>query len=311
MDKIYFVCSDIHSFFQPFKEALQRAGFKKSNPAHCLIVCGDVFDRGDDSLGVYNYIKSIPRARRILIRGNHEQLLLEVLEKSFPEAHDFSNGTVRTVCHLAGLKDWAFDKGYRGPDSLRYLPDEGASLYAFWRLACKRVKESAVYKWIKSAEWKNYYEVDNYIFVHSFIPGKVQAAYSKMTNPFYIPDYAFDYNPKWRTEASEKEWNNAVWGCPYAKFDAGLFEEEAKQGKVLVCGHWHASDFHTRYERAIWRDDSIYFGQHLIALDTCTIVSKQVNVLVIENGACSTEVDGEPLKVYKPSYPIIETKSIN
>ena len=38
-----------------------------------------------------------------MIRGNHEQLLLELLYKSYPDGHDFSNHTVDTVCQLAGV----------------------------------------------------------------------------------------------------------------------------------------------------------------------------------------------------------------
>lgn len=152
MDKIYFVCSDIHSFFQQFKNALRKAGFRKTNPAHHLIICGDIFDRGDETLSVYRYLKSIPRSRRTLVRGNHEKLLLKMLDKTFPDTFDFTNGTVKTLCHIVGLRDFAFDKGWRGEEYLRYLPDEGASLYSMWRFACSKAKESDVVKWFTSDE---------------------------------------------------------------------------------------------------------------------------------------------------------------
>lgn len=98
----YFVVSDIHSFYIELKRALDKAGFNKRNKDHTLIVCGDIFDRGPDTLSVYKFLTSIPKKRCILIKGNHELLYEELLDKSFPESHDFSNHTVDTFCQIAG-----------------------------------------------------------------------------------------------------------------------------------------------------------------------------------------------------------------
>ncbi len=67
--KKYFVVGDIHSFYKPFINELTRKGFDACNNEHVLIVCGDLFDRGPDSKKVYEFIKSLPLDRRILIRG--------------------------------------------------------------------------------------------------------------------------------------------------------------------------------------------------------------------------------------------------
>jgi hypothetical protein len=48
---------------------LTRKGFDACNNEHVLIVCGDLFDRGSESLKLYEFIKSLPKERRILIRG--------------------------------------------------------------------------------------------------------------------------------------------------------------------------------------------------------------------------------------------------
>lgn len=42
MNKKYFVISDPHSFYMEMKTALFKAGFRKSNKEHILIVCGDL-----------------------------------------------------------------------------------------------------------------------------------------------------------------------------------------------------------------------------------------------------------------------------
>lgn len=67
--KKYFVASDIHSFYTPFVKELNKTSFDLNNEEHILIICGDLFDRGSESLKLYEFIKSLPKERRILIRG--------------------------------------------------------------------------------------------------------------------------------------------------------------------------------------------------------------------------------------------------
>ena len=75
--KKYFIVSDIHSFFLELRSSLFRAGFRKKNKDHILIVLGDIFDRGPDSKEVYDYIRSIPKERRIL-GNNHTDYRLRI-----------------------------------------------------------------------------------------------------------------------------------------------------------------------------------------------------------------------------------------
>ena len=92
----YFAISDLHSFATEVKAVLRQAGFNKKNKNHTLIVCGDVFDRGDESLELYKYLRSIPKKRCILIKGNHETLYFELLNKNWPHYYDVTNGTLKT-----------------------------------------------------------------------------------------------------------------------------------------------------------------------------------------------------------------------
>lgn len=98
----YFCISDIHSFGNILEKTLKQCGFDKRNKNHTLIVCGDIFDRGFDTIKVYNYLKSIPKKRCILIKGNHESLYFSLLNKYYPEPCDFGNGTVTTFVEIAG-----------------------------------------------------------------------------------------------------------------------------------------------------------------------------------------------------------------
>ena len=182
----YFVVSDIHSFCSELKYALWKAGFNKKNKDHTLIVCGDIFDRGNKTVEVYKYLKSIPKKRCILIKGNHESLYKELLTKSFPDSHDFSNGTVGAFCNIAGVNEERLNRYYwlAKDISLTYEQIE-EHLYSTWNYIRETVANHKITKWLNSKQWVNYFELDKYIFVHSFIPLKIIAEW-KNTHPFNL-----------------------------------------------------------------------------------------------------------------------------
>ena len=291
----YFFMSDIHSYAKCMKEALKRAGFNKNNPDHILVICGDIFDRGYETLKVYEYIMSLPKERRVMVRGNHELLYLELLESSFPGQHDFSNGTVRTFCAIAGIDENELNIRAKVADS--YIFNTGSSkrdvqqeVMETWRKVKAKVAASPITEWLRSDEWVNYFEIDDLICVHSFIPLRVmrneETKWIKNYPPYQVHPKLLEVIPNWRTEAKRLDWEDATWGCPYKQFDAGHFnaEIEANPKKKLVCGHWHVSDFHNNYEY----DENdrmnlkIYFGDNLVGLDACTAMSQFCNVLVYD-----------------------------
>ena len=147
----------------------------------------------------------------------------------------------------------------------------------------------------------------------------------------FLPASDPKYTPDWRTSMNASDWDRANWGCPYEQFDEGYFKKEAKKGNVLVCGHWHCSDFHLHYERDYQtrysikyaRDDykndinKTYVGDNLIALDACTVLSGFCNVIVIDdkdyiaydqNGNKLTKELSESNIILK--YPKIETVTV-
>jgi hypothetical protein len=288
MNKKYFVTSDIHSFYDEFRSALKEAGYKKRNKDHILIICGDLLDRGPKSIQTIEFLKSIPKSRRILIRGNHELLFKELLEKKFPESHDFTNGTVKTFCQLADMDDRILRNSNYISDILLCkgeLDYDEKLVYKnkldYWKEVVKKVKELKLVEWFNSEDWFDYYELDNYIFVHSFIPLKIKEEYKGLlVHGFPLGHKCYEYDSDWRNSF---DWYDAMWGCPYNKFKDGLFDEEIKKGKVLVCGHWHTSDFYAKVNNDYTKYDCpIYYSDNLIALDACTASTYRVNVLVIE-----------------------------
>ena len=247
-----FVVSDVHSYLEPLKVALDEAGFDSNNEDHWLVSCGDAFDRGPDSGLLWKFLMSLER--KILIKGNHDLLLDECCMREFPYSHDFSNGTVRTINDIGGAGEgYPFDT------------------------CCQRT-------WNKLAAYRdlliNYFETENYIFVHSWIP-----VISKDGLPsHYIYGRSFEFNPDWR-QATEEAWDTAMWGNPFLMAERGLNQT----GKTIVFGHWHCSagwakdegrsEFNEDAKWAIYRNPE----QNIIAIDHCTAHTNKVHVLVLED----------------------------
>ena len=303
----YFIVSDIHSFCSELKSALWNAGCNKRNKDHTLIVCGDVFDCGSETVELYKFLTSIPKKRCILIKGNHELLYEELLEKSFPESHDFSNHTVDTFCQIAG-----YDPEILTPKYWRKFDDvPHERIRQAWQEILTEVKQSPITAWLKSSRWKYWHEVGNYIFVHSFIPLK---------NLDHMPAYytynrKFGYFKDWRETATNFELEDATWGCPYQQYIDGYFKEEAANGKVLVCGHWAVTDFRQHINNKWSEDTSIYKFENIIGLDCGVWKYRDTkayyhpqNVLVIDDNDFNKCYDqyGTELKD-ETSIPIIET----
>lgn len=243
----FFVTSDIHSYYKEFITALKGAGFDENNENHWLIVCGDCFDRGPDSSAVFKYLRDLPR--KVLIFGNHEQLLVDCCERGYAEAHDIHNGTARTI----------FNLGY-GDDF------EDACKYTLKKI--RPFLDGMV----------NYLETKNYIFVHSWIP-----VVNKDGLPaHYTKNRKFEFDPNWR-EASQKEWDAATWGNPFDMAERGLNQT----GKSIIFGHWHCSTGWALAEgRSEFGDDAKfdpYYGDSFIGVDACTAHSGKCNVIVIED----------------------------
>lgn len=291
--KKLFCCSDIHSFFHEWMTALNRKKFDINNPDHILIICGDIFDRGPGSKEVYDFIKKIPLERRILIRGNHEILLRQLCEKKWAESYDYSNGTLDTVHQL---NDWDDERetydyyktlmklekmySYNSPEVRLYEQTKGIWNRRKALFSSPVMKE--VLKWIASDEWVNYFELEDYIFVHSWIPITVYIDWGRTKLLQEIVKSGPDsYREDWRN-ATQSEWEDATWGCPWKRALIGLNQT----GKTIVCGHWHTSDFYnhlTKQKKDIY-DCPVFKSKRykLIGLDACTAGSGKVNVMTLE-----------------------------
>ena len=72
---MHYVISDIHGCYEQYKQMLNLIGFNKND---ILYVNGDVLDRGENPIGVFEHMMA--NSNILPIKGNHEDMGLPVLD---------------------------------------------------------------------------------------------------------------------------------------------------------------------------------------------------------------------------------------
>jgi len=249
--KKLFIFADAHSYYDELMIALNEAGFEYDNNNHIIVSLGDLCDRGTQSREVLNFVNSLPEDRKICIIGNHELLMEDMIKRGMFYSNDISNGTMRTAVDISENKD----------DTIADL------------------KNNKLWNDYKRS-WQYYYEIDDCIFVHGWIPCIHHD--DGFTTGYYKPIEG------WRN-ASRKQFEDATWENGMNAWAHGVREE----GKTIFCGHWHTSWGHCHLhnngvefpekghteQRAIFDP---FIDKGIIALDACTAYSHKVNVYIKE-----------------------------
>ena len=236
--KKIFVISDIHGHGTLMKQALFSAGFDSNNEEHFLVVLGDLFDRGQENRAVWEYLRGVKN--KVIVKGNHEDILEKTLKTGVVNELQIVNGTLSTLLE--------FFRNYSGGRICRMSSRVESEL------------RDRLLRHINATY--DYFETENYIFAHGFLPIDEDGSLEK---------YAY---------ATGEEWYRARWDRWPQRY--GHFK--IPNGKTLVVGHtqtaYYASEFDT--SRPL-NDHSIFFGDGLIAIDGATVSSGVVNVLCIED----------------------------
>lgn len=246
----YYVTSDVHGYCSILKEALAKSGFFKEQEEHKLVILGDLFDRGHEAKELQDFIVELmEKDLVILIRGNHEDMFVEMVTED--------GGYPYRHHVLNGTYDTALQ-----------LTGHGISMDVSENLQMALdARETAFYKKIIPA-MLDFFETKSYVFVHGWLP-----CIREKSSYCYVSD--------WR-KSSDSDWSAARW---YNGIDAA---QTAYENKTILCGHWHASYGHSKYENACseFGDDADftpYYGPRVIAIDACTARSGIVNVVVLED----------------------------
>lgn len=244
MGKRLFVVSDIHGHYRELMQALAGVGFDCENGEHIFVSCGDLFDRGTENVQVYDFVKGLPR--KILIRGNHDEMLYQSLRDGCLTEDALENGTGATVRQLLG-EDALNGAGEIDTVSYRARIDE---ILAF----CDSMR--------------HYYETEEYVFTHGWLPVIFEGRVPRI-------------DPNWR-KASEEAWDTARWLGWHELYDVGATVAE----KTIVCGHrpsWLGYMFDDMRDHNCYE---IFRGEGLVAIDAGTVRSGAVNVLVVDEHTC-------------------------
>ena len=167
--KKLFVVSDVHGHYTLLKEALDQAGFDKDNEDHLLICCGDYFDRGDENMEVLRFFERLKH--KVLLRGNHEDMLLKLLQTGKLLPHHYINGTISTLRNIFGK--YSIDPAN---DTIDF-----SGKTSITERLCEFIEETV-----------DYYETEHYVFVHGWLPENA-------------------LTPEARQKASLEAWEKARW----------------------------------------------------------------------------------------------------
>ena len=258
----YFVVSDVHSFYDAMIDALNKQGFDIENPDHKVIVCGDLFDRGPDTVKCFEFCSALNEADRLIyICGNHEDLLFqcvhELLQFRYIKSHHSHNGTVDTIAQITGINKYDLMNGVFNEHDLldKLMPLMDFITYNTY----------------------DYVVIGDYVFVHGWIPCKMERVSYATTK--------FAYDPEWeKGDWAKARWTNGI----EAAFRGAIIPD-----KTVVCGHFHCSygwskvkmerkEFPSK-SRSDWaKSFEIYTNDGIIALDACTAFSGFTNCWTLE-----------------------------
>ena len=257
----YYVVADVHGYYTILKATLEDKGYFEDKEPHKLIICGDIFDRGNETLKMQSFISDlIDKDEVILIRGNHEDLMVDM-------AHDFECGFGRSILGV----------NYSNGTSESFLALTNYDLVDAKfnpKDAVKVFYETPYYNQILP-RMLDYYETDKYIFVHGWIP--CLTLLESRDKVRYI------YQGDWR-DANKERWDEARWTNGMYAAKCGAIEPN----KTIVCGHFHSSYGHSLLEGKCSEfgkdaDFSPYYAKGIIAIDACTALSGKINCLVLED----------------------------
>ncbi len=248
-----FVVSDIHDHYDLLIDALNCNGFDINAANHRLIVCGDAFYSGPQPGELFVFLRALEeKGRLVFIYGNHDIELLDNLRSQHftrPANRRCAELIVQHLTQKTGLAD-----------------EELAS-------ECDRLGFTRFLSEIPV--W--YYENENYVFAHGFIPTEKKT-----------------YRPDWRN-ATEREWRTAA-----ARGDAMMLSMRygvSEPNKKIVCGHYSAARCYLMknatyadWENKIYKDVSgvpaegfkPFFGDTFIAIDQSVKKTGFMNCVVLE-----------------------------
>ena len=237
----YFVSGDIHGFYDEWQSALKEKGFDINNPNHKIILCGDLFDCGHQPKEIIDFVLK-HKDKVILIRGNHEDLMEQMIERNSSDYGDLCNGTAQTIVDL--------------------YPEWQISEFDLKKIA----KETRLQEVLDMCI--DYYETKHYIFVHGWIPIIENCC-------LYDSEWRTARKECWE----KARWSNPVEMFRYEIYEPN---KTIVCGHWHCSALWHEQNPDKYEEFGDKAKFEPFITKNMIAIDACTAYSKKINVLIIE-----------------------------
>lgn len=238
----YFVSSDIHGFYDEWMKTLKDKGFDINNPNHKIIICGDALDRGRQPKQIIDFILS-NKDKVIIVRGNHEDLMEEMILRNNSTSMDLSNGTAYTI----------------------------VDLYPEWQISefdlSKIARETRLQEMLDFCV--DYFETEHYIFVHGWIP-IIENCY------LYDENWRTARKERWQ----KARWTNPVEMYKYEIYEPNKIIVCGHWHCSALWRELYPEQYEDFGEKANFEP---FIAERMIALDACTAYSKKVNVVVLDD----------------------------
>ena len=239
--KKYLQDADVHGFYDEMMTALNKEGFERDNPSHIFVSLGDLLDRGAKPQECLDFVNSLPDERKILIMGNHEILMRQMIYGgNWPRYIDKKNGTWKTAVDITKV------------DIVEVI---------------QRMRYNS--------SWREYYEKCEYfkeigdnIFVHGWIPiENISLFQTKIAD-------------NWR-DLEIGDWEDATWLNGMDAWEKGArIKGKTIWCGHWNCSYGNCKIHHacaSEYDEGARHEPFIDEG--IVALDACTVLSGKVNCM--------------------------------
>ena len=258
MKKKIFFCSDIHGYYDVMINTLKFKGFDENNPNHLLVVLGDIFDRGDQAVQVYEYLKRLTdKKKAVVVSGNHHKFLIEFLEGSYNPFNYMNNGLSETIGDF-----WHRTMPFESWCLLDKDCTPNSNDYAEWVDICRKdIMEEypELLDWLKSMP--RYFESKNIIGCHASLDLNAE-----------------DWRKPHCIRYTLRDWDAL-------EFDDGMFlARKNTTGKTIVAGHFDTGHLREMHNLGVYDDHSILKTEdNKIFIDGCVALTQKLNVLILED----------------------------
>ena len=265
----FFVVSDIHGECDALMETLLEAGYNPDNEEHFFVAIGDSFDRGPRSRYIYEFFRNLPSQRSKFVKGNHDLMFQEYLEKGmegeFVLFNILHNGLGATINSFSCL-----DMENLGA-SISILDDCHSYIQREYPGLKKFIKDMPLW-----------FETDHVVFVHAGL--NPELSNWKETDEHYALWNRADahkrvpscdkliifghYHTDQVAEQARREGDNKVY-----KLNSATTAVGTGRANITVRSYGNEDEF-----------SAIYLpNARKIAIDGCTNLTHKVNVLVFED----------------------------